>query len=496
MKIYIFYLYSIILIGLVLRFYNLVAVSLWHDEAFSALLIKYPWGEMMHRIAADVHPPFYYIILRFWNYIFGSSLFSLRFFSLFFGMLTVWILYVFIKKAFNSERLALIASLLVAINPFQIQFSQEARMYTLGAFLVILSSWLLLKAFEKKTYISWAIYGVVAGLALLTHYFLMFSVAAQGAFVLIWLFKKDWRQMYLIEAIKKMIVGFGVSVLVFLPYLPTFIRQFSQVQDSYWIPKMTPVSIPATLWKMISGWGYLVGSNFLWGFALVFVILFSIVLFKKSIGGQSKWFVIVSFVVPFLLAIALSFKRSLYLDRYFIFAGIFYIVIWAMLLDILIIKWKKIAYVLLIGMIISSGFFYLNNWAKTRVSDRPGMAGASLYINNNYESGQKILIGSTFVYFTFEYYNETGIRPLLISPGTYDINQMFHFSGNALLNNSDLVPKLQNKVSAGDSVWVLWTTGFGAVKPTVPENWQQTDEQWFDDVRDRGWIVITLYQIN
>src|SRR3989344_1553844 len=143
------YLILILIAGFLLRLYNLTAVALWHDEAFSALLIKYPWGEMMRRIALDVHPPFYYIVLRGWDYLFGDSLFSLRFFSLVFGILTIWFFYLFIKKAFKNERLALIGALFLAVNPFQIQYSQEARMYTLGAFLLILAGWFLARALQS-----------------------------------------------------------------------------------------------------------------------------------------------------------------------------------------------------------------------------------------------------------------------------------------------------------------------------------------------------------
>ncbi len=64
--------------GTGLRLFNLTKISLWHDEAFSALLIKYSWGEMFYRIGLDVHPPLYYVFLRFWHYIFGHSLFSMR----------------------------------------------------------------------------------------------------------------------------------------------------------------------------------------------------------------------------------------------------------------------------------------------------------------------------------------------------------------------------------------------------------------------------------
>src|SRR3989338_4902362 len=67
----------ILIISALSLFYNNTALALWHDEAFSALYIRYPWGEMMHRIGLDVHPPLYYWVLRVWSYGAGDSLLSL-----------------------------------------------------------------------------------------------------------------------------------------------------------------------------------------------------------------------------------------------------------------------------------------------------------------------------------------------------------------------------------------------------------------------------------
>src|SRR5258708_21834916 len=105
----------ILLAAILVRLYNLTAISLWHDEAFSALLIKYPWKEMFYRIGLDVHPPLYYVLLRFWADVFGHSLFSLRGFSLFFGVATVYATYLFVKAAFKKESIALAASLLITL---------------------------------------------------------------------------------------------------------------------------------------------------------------------------------------------------------------------------------------------------------------------------------------------------------------------------------------------------------------------------------------------
>lgn len=504
------YLILVLIIGFLLRLYNLVAISLWHDEAFSALLIKYSWGEMFQRIAADVHPPFYYIVLRFWHYIFGDGLFALRFFSLFFGILTIVFVYLFIKKAFKNDFLAIVSALLIAINPFQIQFSQEMRMYTLGAFLLMFSSWMLVMAIQSGRWRDWVFYGIAAGLALQTHYFLIFSVLAQAVYLivsLIWSSRAKISELFKGKLFKASLVAYAVAFLVFLPWLMTFFKQFNQVQENYWIPPMEAISIPVTLWKMVAAdWNtiaihsfginiqkQIVGENFFWVFSAVFIIILAFVLFKNR-KEQFNGLVLSSFLVPFLLAIVLSFKRSLYMDRYFIFAGLFYLIILAMFFTA--IKWRALRSVSVTIVVLISFYFYVSNWQNINVLVKPGMTAAASYINQNAGSNDKIYVGSPFVYFTFKYYNQSGLYPLLYTPNIKTVGELPHFSGTALLNDSDLIHDFNVGTKSGDRVWLLWTTGFGSSKPEVPANWQQVDEKGYEDVYGyRGWIVVTSYLV-
>jgi len=86
---------------------------------------------------------------------YSARLASLRSLSILFGILTIYAGYLFVKEAFQNEKLAILASLLLAINPFQIQYSLEARMYTLGTFLILLSSYLLVKALNTNKTSIW-----------------------------------------------------------------------------------------------------------------------------------------------------------------------------------------------------------------------------------------------------------------------------------------------------------------------------------------------------
>lgn len=243
------YLLLLILIsGLALRLYNFTAISLWHDEAFSVLLIRYPWREMIYRIGLDVHPPMYYIFLRLWHYGFGDSLASLRGFSVLFGILTIAAAYIFVKTAFNNERAALIAAALIALNPFQIQYVTEARMYTMGAFFAIAAAWALIKALRAQNeyyagtsgtkrflLIYYFLFIASTSIIIYTHYYLLFVAVALGLYGFIFqirLYKTDYKKYgWLVGSVA--LIG-----LLFLPWLRTFLFQFRQVGAGYWIPPM------------------------------------------------------------------------------------------------------------------------------------------------------------------------------------------------------------------------------------------------------------------
>src|SRR4029453_9461372 len=71
--------------------------------------------------------------------------------------------------ALVSRRTGLIAAALVAMNPFLVWYSQEARAYALFAFFSALS----LMFFARRSALPWAL---ASALAIATHYFAIFLV--------------------------------------------------------------------------------------------------------------------------------------------------------------------------------------------------------------------------------------------------------------------------------------------------------------------------------
>jgi uncharacterized membrane protein len=122
----------ILTLALALRIYHLGDSSLWHDEALTAAKTCIPFSQIREAISltGEENPPGYFFLIDGWSMIFGKSEFSLRFPSLIFSLLSVFLVYLIGKNLF-SERIGLIAAFLVAISPYSINYAQEARLYSL-----------------------------------------------------------------------------------------------------------------------------------------------------------------------------------------------------------------------------------------------------------------------------------------------------------------------------------------------------------------------------
>jgi hypothetical protein len=225
----------ITLAGAILRFKGLTFQSLWLDELGSAYvtLSKSLPQILTHLKNHDSNPPFYFLILRLWEYVFGIGEASLRSLSVVLGILGVVAIY-FLGKELFSKRAGLFAAALTAVNPFHIYYSQEARSYSLIFLLSILSFLFLVKTVKKPTYKNSLFYAFTCSVLLYSHYFGLFLVASQVAYVMIeFFFRKDK-----LNFLKKTGLSFGLIFVLYIPWLPVFFR-LTKV-ETFWVEKPAP----------------------------------------------------------------------------------------------------------------------------------------------------------------------------------------------------------------------------------------------------------------
>jgi 4-amino-4-deoxy-L-arabinose transferase-like glycosyltransferase len=143
----------LILAGGFLRVWNLSVPSLWVDEAntvYSAESMEktgqdlFPSGRINGR--AQLHTALVALVFRF----LGVSEMTARLPSVFFGLLSVIMVYFLGKRVFNNK-VGLWTAFFVTFSHFEIGWSRTARMYTLLQFLSLLTLYIFILGFERRS---------------------------------------------------------------------------------------------------------------------------------------------------------------------------------------------------------------------------------------------------------------------------------------------------------------------------------------------------------
>ncbi|MCL5070904.1 MAG: glycosyltransferase family 39 protein [Actinobacteria bacterium] len=139
--------------AMIVRFKNIGVLSYWGDDGQTFLgtfgvlnygFPKLPSGNIFY------HTFFHFYLRVIPSLIFGINEVSLRFPSAFFGTLTIPLIFIFIKDLLNNKYIALLASIIVAFNAWQIEFSREVRQYSEFQFFYLLSVYLFYRGFFKE----------------------------------------------------------------------------------------------------------------------------------------------------------------------------------------------------------------------------------------------------------------------------------------------------------------------------------------------------------
>ncbi len=169
----------------VLRFATLGVQAYHHDEIVTASRVLR--GSFFHAMDAvgfsESAPPLYYALAWIWTQVTGTGEFGLRSLSAVAGVATVPVAYL-IGLELRGRRAGLMAAALVAVNPMLLWYSQEARAYALLALLCAVSLLYCARAQRHGRRRDLTFWGLASGLALATHYFAVFAVAAEALLLL------------------------------------------------------------------------------------------------------------------------------------------------------------------------------------------------------------------------------------------------------------------------------------------------------------------------
>jgi len=298
---------------------------------------------MLNLAIEDVHPPLYYIALKGWTWLFGITDFSMRSLSAMFGIALVPLAYLLTKELSNNKLTPYLVCTVIACNPFLIDYSQEARSYSMLAFLVLLSGYFLYKAMSKsplKFNIIWLAFSFSLSVGFLTHYIFSFGVLSMALILLGYL---KYRNLFSRENIMKVaILVTKVSIIpaiTFLLWFPTLKPQIGTA-NLWWVPEAQFSFIPRSLYAFLFGvdihaWGVppvnevsrVLSSDIISFIGYTLLIAVGIYVLIKSRNKISLVYPLLMGIIPIIGVIVASiyFKKNLYVERFLIGWGVFLI---------------------------------------------------------------------------------------------------------------------------------------------------------------------------
>ena len=201
-----------------------------NDEVSTMLEMRMPFREMLHFLfVEDVHPPVYFILLKFWTVVFGESVFAARCFSYLGVLLGAFVCGNLVKKLYGQQA-GLWFTLLCLFLPEAFWMAKTIRMYSwafffcTAAFLYAQSAYL---SNRKKDFVFYVLY---AFLAAWTHYYATFTCALLA---LCFLYRSRKRGA---GTFKSFFIYNTVLFLLVCPEIYVFLKQCSfQADQITWI---------------------------------------------------------------------------------------------------------------------------------------------------------------------------------------------------------------------------------------------------------------------
>jgi hypothetical protein len=302
---------SIVFAGAVLRLYLLADKSIWLDEAFSISISQRGLGDLLQMVVrTDVHPPLYYIMLKFWLLL-GQGAGHIRLLSALFSIASIALMYLVVSSLFDDSIAGLIGAGILAISPFHIWYAQEARMYALLTFFVLASAYFLILALRHGSLRYWSGYVLSTVLALYTDNGAMWYFLGVTAFYLLSMRRFPGRTRgWLLSQI-------GI-LLLYVPWVPFLWQQSRQVTDSFWLSPPSFQSVLAVFLDFNS-------FNFPW---IALSVLYMTVIFVWSFiipdRGWQRRLATMWLFIPLALSLLISLKQPVFLSRNLIIVSIGY----------------------------------------------------------------------------------------------------------------------------------------------------------------------------
>jgi mannosyltransferase len=380
--------------------------SLWFDETVSVEAARLPLGDLVRYLAGtEVNMGLYHLLLAGWLRLGESDAFA-RSLSVVFGLATLPVAFALARRLFGIPT-AVIAVVLLAGNVQLVGHAREARGYSLAVLLVTAAALLLARAVQDDRRLDWALFPLVAALAVYAHLLAAFAVVAQLVSLLVVRPRLAGRRA---------LVAFGAFVALLVPLAASLAANWQGAQID-WLGPPTPRQLPGLfLW--------FAGTRPVVALYALGVLVAAATAYRewrtRRDEGRSWPYVFLAAVVilPPLAAYVVSFAKPVYLYRYFLVS----------LPALSVLVAAGLARLGRLWLVVPVVFATAALTTRTTVGCTPGCAirdddwrSAAALVRAQALEGDVVLFVPGELRTTFAYYLSEGQRPRLLFPARWQL---------------------------------------------------------------------------
>ena len=313
---------AILILATFLRFHVLAQDPFWVDEIITARTTQRSWKQVFLSIRQEyaAEAPAQIVIGTVLYRMFGRSVWVYRSIPATIGVLGVLGVFLLGRRLLNA-RLGLLAALLIAIMPYNIRYSQEFRGYAALACFSAFTAWAFVRAVSTERLRDWLLFGLVAGVSLLFHHFVMFVILAAGAYSFLaslWGFRERRKKSLLVFPF--FCLASVVALAIFSPWL---VYVYSKQREFELEPVFRWDFVWATL-SQLAGSNVQDGINMGWMFWVFYAMVLLGVVAAFALAGKRSIFLLLwmataplVFWIISLTSYFFSPRQSLYLQPLF-----------------------------------------------------------------------------------------------------------------------------------------------------------------------------------
>ena len=304
--------------------------SLWRDEVDAIFFAVRSLDDTLRMFVQPAqNGPLYFLGLRPWLSIMGTTEFVLRYPSVVAGTLSVPLLWQVARRLLPEKSgqttTALLGASLMTFNPYQVWYGQEGKMYATITLLALLATWLWWRGVEQGGWRPWLGYWITVSVAMYIHLLMVLIIPLHAIwFVIAWpASRRRWR-------------GYGLALAgLTLPYLPMLWWHWQLLTSTEKLTGFTFTPLASMVQSLILNHarGFTAQPDLVWLAPVFFLAGAGVLLGGTVIGGQwsetapplaagRRYGLLITWLVlPVVFIYLVSLRQPVFTERYVIWIG-------------------------------------------------------------------------------------------------------------------------------------------------------------------------------